>query len=317
MIPPPAARKRLQVTLAPSSSVQFLPNPESDPVSFPSLSDFVHHVAGSGYYGGQRLMLAIAKRFADYCAQRGIALDPSRNFSLSYTTTIPRQRGLSGSSALACAALNCLLEHYGVGASVPVADRPALVLAAEQDLGIAAGLQDRVAQIYGGLIFMDFSVPGRPAYESLDPGLLPPLHLVYRAAPSGKDSGGVHSDLAQRWEQGDAQLQVLMRELADLARRGRQALIDGAGAGALAELMRRNFAIRRELFGDAALGRDSLEMIEVAESVGAAAKFAGSGGALVCLCPDGEGQVRRLREACAAAGLVCRPAEVGPMLHKA
>ena len=36
------------------------------------------------------------------------------NFTLAYETSIPRQAGLSGSSAIVCAALNCLLDFYGV-----------------------------------------------------------------------------------------------------------------------------------------------------------------------------------------------------------
>ncbi|KAJ0113237.1 hypothetical protein Patl1_00861 [Pistacia atlantica] len=33
-----------------------------------------------------------------------------------------------------------------------------LVLSAEKELGIIAGLQDRVAQVYGGLVYMSFSI---------------------------------------------------------------------------------------------------------------------------------------------------------------
>lgn len=91
---------------------------------------------------------AMALRFFEHCRQRGISLPPGApNFQLSYSTTIPRQRGLSGSSAIAAAALNCLLRHYSLEAAIPVADRPQLVLAAEAELGIAAGLQDRVVQV--------------------------------------------------------------------------------------------------------------------------------------------------------------------------
>lgn len=58
---------------------------------------------------------------------------------------------------------------------------------------------------------MDFSpalagsAQGR--YQALDPGLLPPLHLIYDASPpaQGKDSGAVHSDVRQRWLAGEEQ----------------------------------------------------------------------------------------------------------------
>ena len=38
----------------------------------------------------------------------------------------------------------------------PVHERPNLVLSAEEELGITAGLQDRVVQVFGGVVFMDF-----------------------------------------------------------------------------------------------------------------------------------------------------------------
>jgi glucuronokinase len=64
------------------------------------------------------------------------------------------QTGLSGSSAIVCAALNCLLDFYNVRHVVKVEIRPNLILNAEKELGIVAGLQDRVAQVYGGLVYM-------------------------------------------------------------------------------------------------------------------------------------------------------------------
>jgi mevalonate kinase len=49
------------------------------------------------------------------------------------------------------------------------------------------------------------------------------------------------------------------------------------------------------MFGDAALGETNLAMIATARSVGAAAKFTGSGGAIVAYCPEGEQQEQRLK----------------------
>ena len=68
-------------------------------------------------------------------------------------------------------------------------------------------------QVYGGLVEMDFDASymqlyGHGRYKPMDPSLLPPqlhLQLIYSsAAPSGKDSGSVHSDVKQRWLAGDA-----------------------------------------------------------------------------------------------------------------
>ena len=79
---------------------------------------------------------------------------PPRGFRLSYDTNIPRQAGLSGSSAIVTAALSCLEAYYGDAFALPRALRPALVLAAESALGITAGLQDRVVQSYEGVVYM-------------------------------------------------------------------------------------------------------------------------------------------------------------------
>lgn len=69
------------------------------------------------------------------------------------------QTGLSGSSAIVCAALSCLLDFYNVRHLIKVEVRPGIVLEAEKQLGIVAGLQDRVAQVYGGLVYMVVSQP--------------------------------------------------------------------------------------------------------------------------------------------------------------
>ena len=44
--------------------------------------------------------------------------------------------------------------------------------------------------------------------------------------------------------------------------------------------------IYRSIYGDAALGQANLQMIETARRFGSAAKFPGSGGAIVGLCLD-------------------------------
>lgn len=305
----------VQVVLTPSpGGISFHPNPQCDPTAFPSLEDFAAHIAGSGYYGGVRLLMAMVKRLHCHCSEHGIALDPSKGFYLAYSTTIPRQRGLSGSSAIACAALNCLLAHYQLEDAIPAEVRPQLVLSAEAELGITAGLQDRVIQVYGGVVYMDFDPHlEAPRYISLNATVLPPLYLMYRRTPSGKDSGTVHSGFKQRWAAGDPQLREDMQEVAALAAAGKSLLTtDPVPLDQLASLMQRNICLRRSMFGDDALGADNLHMVHVAEGVGAAAKFTGSGGACVALCPQGEAQRAQLLAACEAEGIACEPVVVAP-----
>lgn len=313
-----------EVTLTPTTGIHFRLNPESDRLQFTSLEAFKEEIDGNGYYGGVRILKAMLRAFIVYCRQHNVALDDSKGFTLSYNTTIPRQRGLSGSSAIACAALNCLIELYGLEKLVPVGDRPALILSAERALGITAGLQDRIIQVYGGLVLMDFSGSHgneSPCCRTIAPSLLPSLYLIYEGAPSGKDSGMVHSNFKERWEQGDPQLRVWMEEVASLAEQGAAMLESGVQEGeetavAFARLMDRNFDCRRLMFGDAALGESNVRMVEVARSVQAAAKFTGSGGAVAAFCPLGKAQAGRLTEACKLHGLVCEPVVVGPQNYR-
>ena len=90
------------------------------------------------------------------------------------------------------------------------ADFPKLILDIEKvELGIAAGLQDRVIQTYGGLVYMDFeggeSNAAGGVYTPLDVSLLPDLYLVYNIDLGG-DSGGVHADVKERWLQGNPEV---------------------------------------------------------------------------------------------------------------
>ena len=56
---------------------------------------------------------ATCKRFHAFCKENGVDLH-NQGFQMSYKTSIPRSVGLSGSSAIVCAAMNCLIEYYGV-----------------------------------------------------------------------------------------------------------------------------------------------------------------------------------------------------------
>ncbi|XP_023636627.1 probable glucuronokinase 2 [Capsella rubella] len=300
--------------LEPSDHLLIKPHPFHDLVQFHSLDNLVYRLENDGYYGGVRLLMAICKVFRNYCKDHGIQLH-DRNFTLSYDTNIPRQTGLSGSSAIVSAALSCLLDFYNVRQSIRIEVRPNLILNAEKELGIVAGLQDRVAQVYGGgLVHMDFSKEhmdklGYGIYTIMDINLLPPLHLIYAENPS--DSGKVHSSVRRRWLDGDEFIISSMAEIAKLAEEGRTALLK-KDYSKLKELMNRNFDLRRSIFGDECLGAMNIEMVEVARKVGAAAKFTGSGGAVVVFCPDGPSQVKLLEEECRKSGFILEPVQLVP-----
>ena len=270
-----------EVTLYEWEDVEVIPSQE-DQSQFRSVQDLVNDVRLHGYYGGIRLVKATVKRFVEYCAQQGLSLH-ERNFSVRYTSTIPRQVGLAGSSAIIVATLRCLMEFYGI--EIPLEVQPSLALSVERDeLGIAAGLQDRVIQVYEGLVYMDFTEEQKRqihgfecgVYEPLDPALLPPLYLAYRAE-AAEPTEVVHNDLRTRYNHGDSAVLGAMQQFAALTIEARQA-IENRDATRLERLMDQNFDTRRSI---CQITQSHQEMIDRARQAGAGAKFAGSGGAIV------------------------------------
>ena len=118
----------MQVTVKPCDTIRFVPHPFHDGGKYDSWDDFRTRLDGEGYGGGVRLLKAMGKVFFHECEERAVQL-PQRYFELSYETNIPRQAGLSGSSAIACAAFTCLLKYYDIedrcGMSLPQSSRPA------------------------------------------------------------------------------------------------------------------------------------------------------------------------------------------------
>jgi glucuronokinase len=202
--------------------------------------------------------------------------------AIEWQTSIPRGVGLGGSSAIVIASLRALSDLYGV--RLEPGALAALALAVErEDLGIEAGLQDRVAQAYGGLTFMDFAGTSDPLYEQLDPALLPPLVVAW-LVDAAEESGGVHSSLRTRFERGEAEVAARMGELASHARAARAALI-GRDYDRFAACVDGSFDARARIL---ALDPRHVSMIDCARSVGASANYTGSGGAIVAVCRDAE-----------------------------
>jgi len=267
---------------------------QEDRSRFRSIRELVEDVDLHGYYGGIRLVKATVKKFAEYCMRRGHALH-DRNFSVRYQSSIPRQVGLAGSSAIIVATLRCLMGFYQ--AEIPREVQPSLALAVEtEELGIAAGLQDRVIQVYEGLVYMDFAKDRMAekhgllcgAYEPLDPALLPPLYVAY-STQWGKPTEHVHGDLRARYNRAEPAVVEAMGRFADLTVQARQAIL-ARDAARLAQLIDGNFDLRRSILR---LPPRLIEMIERARRTGASAGFTGSGGAIIGTCPD-EATFRRL-----------------------
>ena len=269
---------RARVLCYPSANLEIVESSIDQP-HWRSLDDLREGVRLYGYYGGVRLIRAIIKRFADYCDQVDIRL-PHRNFTIEYESDIPARVGLAGSSAIVTAALRALMQFYEV--SIPKTIQPNIILAAERDeLGIGAGLQDRVIQVYQDMVYMDFNrdffEPNQHGrYEPMDPALLPPIFIAYDTR-LGEGSEVFHNNIRERFEHGDPVVVDAMKQFASFAEEARQVLLAGAKEK-LGPLMNRNFDLRSSLYR---LREKDLEMVHRARRLGASAKFAGSGGAVI------------------------------------
>ncbi len=206
--------------------------------------------------------------------------------AISWETTIPRAVGLGGSSAIVVAVLHALSSLWSVTLA-PLAIAELALRIEVDDLGIAAGLQDRIAQTHDGLTFMDFSAAGPPRVRSLDASRLPPLLVAWRPE-SGGHSGEVHAPLRDRHAQGEPVVLAAMRTLTRAAHAAERA-VRGGDHGALCAGVDASFDARRSML---ALDSRHVEMIECARAAGAAANYAGSGGAIVAVCRNAEHSAR-------------------------
>uniref|UniRef100_A0A673Y6T8 Glucuronokinase with putative uridyl pyrophosphorylase n=1 Tax=Salmo trutta TaxID=8032 RepID=A0A673Y6T8_SALTR len=258
-----------EVTLMESQTLVLLPHPLNDPTEFGSLQDLYCISRKEGYLGGLRLLQATCKKFYQFCSKQG---------------------------AIVSATLKCLMKFYNITESdLPKPTRANFILNVETDeLFITAGLQDRVVQVYEGLVYMDFSKQlmdeqGYGDYIPMDMSSLPPFWLAYLSDPS--DSGRIHSNVRQRWLNGEAEVVEAMKSFAALTDQARKPLI-----------LERSLSYR-SVYTEDCLGPGNLKMVQLARQFGSAAKLPGSGGAVVGLCLD---QVRlvEMRKAFQEAGCV-------------
>uniref|UniRef100_A0A3Q3CAE2 Glucuronokinase with putative uridyl pyrophosphorylase n=1 Tax=Haplochromis burtoni TaxID=8153 RepID=A0A3Q3CAE2_HAPBU len=298
-----------EVTLLETQTLVLVPHPLNDPTEFGSLQDLFCISRKEGYLGGLRLLQATCKKFYQFCSKQGIALT-KQNFTLKYDTNIPRQvvRIPSDTSdAIVSATLKCLMKFYNITDNdLPKPIRANFILDVETDeLSITAGLQDRVVQVYEGLVYMDFSKElmeehGFGAYIPMDMSELPPFWLAYLSDPS--DSGRIHSNIRQRWLSGELLVIEAMRRFAELTDQARTAFRDKDWSR-LVQLMDQNFELRRSIYTDDCLGPGNLKMVELARQFGSAVKLPGSGGAVVGLCLD-QARLVEMRRAFQEAGCV-------------
>ncbi|MGV3589779.1 MAG: mevalonate kinase family protein [Adhaeribacter sp.] len=267
-----------QIQLYQTPELEIAPQ-QQDCHQYKNIHDLCEQISLTGYHGGIPLVKAAIKKFCEFCQKQGITL-PNKNFTVRYSSSIPRQVGLAGSSAIIIATLRALSQFYRV--EIPQALFPSLAMSAEVDeLGINAGLQDRVIQVYEGLVYMDFNKEliqnqGHGCYQPLDPALLPNLFIAYKTELS-KVSGKVLNDVRTRYDQGDKFVIDTLASIANLAEQGKEALLQ-KDYQTLHALMNENFDLRCKIMN---ISQSNMELINTARACGASATFTGSGGSII------------------------------------
>lgn len=255
-----------------------------DVTHFNSIRELVEDVNFAGYYGGMRLIKGMIKVFYEYCTKNGIKIE-DRNFTIRYSSNIPLRLGLAGSSAIITACLKALTLYFNVRIPEPIFAN--LVLSVERDeLGISAGLQDRVAQAFEAPVFMNFdreimSKQGFGMYERISTENFPMFYIAYRRNLS-EGTEVVHNNLKARFDIGDPEVLDAMKRWAQITEEFRIALNEG-NVRNMNKLVNENFDLRRKIVR---ISKGNIEMVELARSVGASAKFTGSGGAVIGICED-------------------------------
>lgn len=283
---------RAQVTLYETPRISIRAG-QRDQLEYSSYADFLEDVHLNGYYGGVRLIKATIKKFSDWCRKFNIPLE--RNFTIEYDTNVPVRVGLAGSSAIVTATMRALMTFFGVEIAKPVL--PSLILSVElEELSIGAGLQDRVIQVYEGVVFMDFNKArmardGHGGYEPLDPSQLPPLFVAYHDNLA-EGTELTHNDLRSRFNREEKAVLDAIDQWAAWAEQSRDLIIAGRGAE-IGPLMNQAFDLRASLIN---ISPGNLELIQRGRKLGACTQFAGSGGAIVG-CYDGDpDRLARLRQ---------------------
>lgn len=250
-----------------------------DVTSYKNMQALVEDINFAGYYGGMRLVKGIIKVFYEYCINNNIQV-ASKNFTIQYSSNIPLRLGLAGSSAILSACLKAICLFYEV--YIAPATFANLVLSVENnELGISGGLQDRVAQAFEKPVFMDFNKKimdkqGFGNYQILSTTHFPNFYIAFRKNLS-EGTEILHNNLKARFDIGEEKVLQSMDRWGEITEEFKTALQNDE-CDTMHNLINENFDLRRSLVP---ITKGNIEMVELARSVGASAKFTGSGGAII------------------------------------
>jgi glucuronokinase len=262
----------------------------------------LHHTVKYGIFDEEPFLRGGLCVLAKYCKQHGLLRRLDRNVSIRLArTTIPRQLGLSGSSAIVTATIRALMSFYGLTTKdIPLEVQGWLILQAEREAQTRGGLQDKITQAFGAagfhLLRMDFPVELRDKpegqsgiYHPLDAKLLPRLAMIY-TEQGAKRSHSVHSRWDVLFRDAKPRFLAAVRELPTLVGKAVKAIQAGDAKG-FGRLMNRGFELRLATCGTSDADQ---QVHEFCVEHGVPSNQTGSGGAAI-LVYENDAQIRALR----------------------
>ncbi|MDW3196903.1 MAG: GHMP kinase [Cytophagales bacterium] len=250
---------------------------QDDDQHYPDIQGLHRSVSGRTK---KSLLQAAVKRFADHAKTHQINLSDA-GFEINFESNIPLQVGMAGSSAIITATWRALMQYFNL--EIPPHLLANEVLAVEtQEMGIGAGLQDRVVQAFECPIYMDFDkalmdLKGYGTYEPMQKTNFQNLYIAYmEGEPEGSEI--IHNDLRSRYDRGESEVHRVMRKLSELTTEAKKALESDVEQKNLGTLIDRNFDLRQSI---CQIAPAHLNMIRLAREHGASAKFTGSGGTII------------------------------------
>ncbi|MEX0813787.1 MAG: hypothetical protein WD048_16335 [Chitinophagales bacterium] len=254
---------------------------------FPTIEILNQSIREYGYFGGKPLMLASLKVFTDFAKKQNWKL-PDTALSIKYSSDIPLRVGLAGSSALITALFRVLLQWADKEIAPTVLAN--LVLSVEkEELGIGAGLQDRVAQAYEHPVFMDFDKSimekqGFGQYHKIKLDTIQDCLFIVYSQELSEGSEVVHNTFQKDFSNNKPEALRAIESWKSIADAFYSALQTGNNAR-LAELMNENFKLREKVMP---LQKAQVKLVKKVSATGVAAKFCGSGGAVLALADSPE-----------------------------
>lgn len=299
---------RAELTLYETPELAFVPS-TTDASEFADFADLAENVESFGYYGGIRLLKATTKKFVEWCAMRGVEL-PERNFTVRYTSGIPRQCGLANTGAVCAGMLHGLMRFYEV--DVPAAAAPVICWRAERDeLGIPCGFLGRVTQTLEKPVFMDLDRERLEAtdtvrVEPIPVESLPPLYVAVpeHHPPRSKD---YHRRLSILHEEHRPRIMDAMDEFAEFA----TVMLEALRRRDYPEVKRvidANFDLRATVLS---MTGPEVEAARVARAHGASAKLSGGSGSIVGTYED-PAMLTKLADALSAIGYRAEAIQLAP-----